>query len=302
MHVALTGETDGYYADFEPLAALAKVCETRLLPRRHVLVVPRPRPRRRRSTPTAMPDLAARGLQPEPRPDRQPRRRRPAHRDARRRPARLRRAAHARRRRSRRCCSWARSGRPRRRSSSSPRTPSRSSAGPPPRAGSRSSSGWAGTRPSCPTRRTPRRSSARSSTGPRSAPAGTRAMLDGVPAAGGAAARRCRELTDPAFARDRVHRRRGARLFTMRRGDLAGGRELRRRPGDPRRGRHRAALRHRSRGVAGRCTVPASARGCARRAGPDVGRHATYLSSHPPRPGDGAGCSSPSGTPGGIVG
>ena len=27
MHVALTGETDGYYADFEPLSALAKVCE-----------------------------------------------------------------------------------------------------------------------------------------------------------------------------------------------------------------------------------------------------------------------------------
>lgn len=27
VHVALTGETDGYYADFEPLAALAKVCE-----------------------------------------------------------------------------------------------------------------------------------------------------------------------------------------------------------------------------------------------------------------------------------
>ena len=27
VHVALTGETDGYYADFEPLGALAKVCE-----------------------------------------------------------------------------------------------------------------------------------------------------------------------------------------------------------------------------------------------------------------------------------
>ncbi|MGA8256050.1 MAG: alpha-amylase family glycosyl hydrolase, partial [Nocardioides sp.] len=27
VHVALTGETTGYYADFEPLAALAKVCE-----------------------------------------------------------------------------------------------------------------------------------------------------------------------------------------------------------------------------------------------------------------------------------
>ena len=27
MHVALTRETEGYYADFEPLSALAKVCE-----------------------------------------------------------------------------------------------------------------------------------------------------------------------------------------------------------------------------------------------------------------------------------
>jgi maltooligosyltrehalose trehalohydrolase len=27
LHVALTGETSGYYADFEPLSALAKVCE-----------------------------------------------------------------------------------------------------------------------------------------------------------------------------------------------------------------------------------------------------------------------------------
>ena len=27
MHVALTRETAGYYADFEPLSALAKVCE-----------------------------------------------------------------------------------------------------------------------------------------------------------------------------------------------------------------------------------------------------------------------------------
>ncbi len=27
VHVALTGETEGYYADFEPLSALAKVCE-----------------------------------------------------------------------------------------------------------------------------------------------------------------------------------------------------------------------------------------------------------------------------------
>ena len=72
VHVALTGETDGYYADFEPLAALAKVCERGVLPRRHLVVVPRPRPRRAdRHRDDA--DLAVRGVQPEPRPGRQPR-------------------------------------------------------------------------------------------------------------------------------------------------------------------------------------------------------------------------------------
>ena len=53
----------------------------------------------------------------------------------------------------------------RRRGSSSRRTPSPSSAARRPRAGSPSSRAWAGTPPSCPTRRTPRRSCARSSTG-----------------------------------------------------------------------------------------------------------------------------------------
>ena len=94
VHVALTGETDGYYADFAPLSALAKVMERGLLPRRHVVVVPRPQPRRAdRRRPDAR--LAAGRLQPEPRPGRQPRPRRPAHRGARRRPARLRRDADA---------------------------------------------------------------------------------------------------------------------------------------------------------------------------------------------------------------
>ncbi len=76
VHVALTGETEGYYADFEPLSALAKVCEQRVLPRRDVVVLPRPRARpadRHR----AHARLAAGGLQPEPRPGRQPRARRP---------------------------------------------------------------------------------------------------------------------------------------------------------------------------------------------------------------------------------
>ena len=72
VHVALTRETDGYYADFEPLGRAGQGVREGLLPRRHVLVLPRPRPRRadrhRRDA-----HLAAGGLQPEPRPDRQPR-------------------------------------------------------------------------------------------------------------------------------------------------------------------------------------------------------------------------------------
>ena len=85
-------------------------------PRASSTTAPSPRSARpttaRRSTPHAMPHLAPGGLQPEPRPDRQPRRRRPDHRGPRRRPARLRRAAHPVRARSRRCSSRARSGRP----------------------------------------------------------------------------------------------------------------------------------------------------------------------------------------------
>ena len=79
VHVALTGETHGYYADFEPLARAGQGVRARVLPRRHLLVVPRARPRRAdRHRGDA--DVAAGGLQPEPRPDRQPRRRRPDHR------------------------------------------------------------------------------------------------------------------------------------------------------------------------------------------------------------------------------
>ena len=164
----------------------------------------------------AMPDLAAGRLQPEPRPDRQPRRRRPDHRDARRRPAGLRRAARRWPGRSRRCCSRARSGRPRRRSSSSPRTRSRSSAGRPPRAGSRSSSRWAGTRRSCPTRRTPRpyqRSQLDwAEVGDRAARADARRPTGGWPRC---AARRP-QLTDPSFERTACTVDEEARVFTMR--------------------------------------------------------------------------------------
>ena len=96
VHVALTGETSGYYADFEPLSALAKVCTrgffhdgtySSFRGRDHGV----PGPDRDDA------DLATRGLQPEPRPGGQPRRRRPAHRAPRRGPAGLRGDAHARR-------------------------------------------------------------------------------------------------------------------------------------------------------------------------------------------------------------
>ncbi len=88
VHVALTGETIGYYADFEPLESLVKVCERGLLPRRHVLLVPRAGPRRTdRDGDDA--DVATGRGQPEPRPGRQPRGRRPAERAPRRGPARV---------------------------------------------------------------------------------------------------------------------------------------------------------------------------------------------------------------------
>ena len=96
LHVALTGETSGYYADFEPLSALAKVCERGFF---HDGTYSSFRGREHGS-PIAQgddADVAAGRLQPEPRPGRQPRRRRPAHRAPRRRPAALRGAAHPRR-------------------------------------------------------------------------------------------------------------------------------------------------------------------------------------------------------------
>ena len=45
VHVALTGETHGWYADFEPLTRARQGLRAGVLPRRHVLVVPRARPR-----------------------------------------------------------------------------------------------------------------------------------------------------------------------------------------------------------------------------------------------------------------
>ncbi len=191
VHVALTGETDGYYADFAAAGGAGQGVREGLLPRRHLLLVPRGRPRRadrhRRDA-----DLAAGGLQPEPRPDRQPRRRRPDHREARRRPARVRGAAHA----VRPVHPDAVPGRgvggidavpvlhlpPR----------ARARARRPPRAGSGSSPRWAGTLPSCPTPRTRRPSPAPSSTGrrpSRAAGRGCSRSTDSSPPCGGSTPR-----------------------------------------------------------------------------------------------------------------
>ena len=218
LHVALTGETSGYYADFEPLSALVKVCERGFFHDGTLLLVPRPRPRcsgpHRDDA-----DLAAGGVQPEPRPGRQPGRGRPARRAPRRGPAAQRVRWSPWPGRSRRCCSRARSGRRPRRSSSSPPTPSPSSARPPPRAGSASSSRWAGTPRWCPTRRTPRRSAAPGSTGPSSEQDSHARVL--------AAYQRLAELrrslpalTDPSFASVSCTADEQRRVFTLRRGDL----------------------------------------------------------------------------------
>ena len=122
LHVALTGETQGYYADFADPAALGTVAAQPVLPRRHLVVVPRPQPRpagRRRHRAR----LALRRLRCRPTT----------------RSATGRRATGCRSwsaptcspaappccspRRSRRCCSWGRSGVRARPGSSSPTTP-----------------------------------------------------------------------------------------------------------------------------------------------------------------------------------
>ena len=185
--------------------------------------------------------------------------------------------------RSRRCCSRARSGPPRRRSSSSPRTRSPSSGRRPPRDGSPSSSRWAGTRRRCPTRRTPRRSPARSWTGRSSAVGRHARAAGGVPPPGRAAPHRCLTLTDPAFSSRLLHGRRGDPGLHDAPWRPARRRELRgccRRPGG-RRGH--AALRHAERPVRrDRNAAPPAAHGSSPGAGallgPDVIR--------PGRPGD----------------
>ena len=76
IHAAVSGERQGYYGDFGSLETLAQTLQARLLPRRHVLVVPAPAPRPaighgdHPGHPTA-------GLHADARPGRQPGDRRP---------------------------------------------------------------------------------------------------------------------------------------------------------------------------------------------------------------------------------
>ena len=119
----LTGERQGYYADFGSPGLPGAGAGTEAFFHAGTWSTFRQRVR------TAGPVDRARipghrfvGLPAEPRPDRQPRHRRPASADAAARAAQGRRDAAAHRPRSRRCSSWARSGAPRRRGSSSPAT------------------------------------------------------------------------------------------------------------------------------------------------------------------------------------
>ena len=127
LHVALTGETSGYYADFEPLSALAKVCERGFF-HDGTFSSFRGRDHGAPGRPATMPTwrLVVCNQNHDQVGNRAAGDRLTEHLDE----DQLRRA----RRcspwpgRSRRCCSRARSGRRRRRSSSSPPTPSPSSA------------------------------------------------------------------------------------------------------------------------------------------------------------------------------
>ena len=159
IHAAVSGERQGYYADFGSLETLAHDAEARLLPRGHVLVVPPP-PAWASAGHVDHPGDPAAGLHPDPRPGRQPRRRRPAV------AARVTSVSWRSRRRLRwdrlirECFSWARSGARHRRFSSSAPIPNRNWPGPPPRAASVSSPSTGGTPTRSPTRRTRRRSNA----------------------------------------------------------------------------------------------------------------------------------------------
>ena len=77
IHTAVSGERQGYYADFGSLATLAKTLRHGLLPRRHLFVVPAP-PARSAAGHLDDPGHPAAGLHLHPRSGRQPGTRRPA--------------------------------------------------------------------------------------------------------------------------------------------------------------------------------------------------------------------------------
>ena len=110
LHVLLTGEDDGYYADYagEPARQLARCARRRASPTRASR-----RRTRRQAARRALGQPAALGLRrlpPEPRPDRQPGAGRAAGRAGRAQGARRRRRRSSCSRHTCRCCSWARSG------------------------------------------------------------------------------------------------------------------------------------------------------------------------------------------------
>ena len=78
LHVALTGETGGYYADFGSMAAIAKVLTRGFFHDGTLLVASAVGTTAGRSTPQTTEAWRFVGVQPGPRPDRQPGRRRPA--------------------------------------------------------------------------------------------------------------------------------------------------------------------------------------------------------------------------------
>ena len=82
LHALLTGERQGYYADFGSLRLPGRRAHRRVLPRRHLVVASAAGCTAGRSTGTRTPGAPLRRLPAEPRPDRQPGARRPALRDA----------------------------------------------------------------------------------------------------------------------------------------------------------------------------------------------------------------------------
>ena len=183
LHVALTGETQGYYADFADPDALAKVQRTPFFHDgtmstfrgRHPRAAGRPGDRRPAGT-SSRPCRPTTRSATAPRATGSPERSSTSTRDCW--PAGRRSCSP---RRGRRCCSWGRSGAPGRRGSSSPTTPTPTSPPRRPPAARRSSARTAGPRTRSPTRRTPTPSPGPGSTGTSSSASRTPGCCGGTP-------------------------------------------------------------------------------------------------------------------------